>query len=46
MEMIFKGFIVRSWDGTQSLEFEVLNKIIIQESINHYHQCWLSQNKL
>ena len=46
VELLFKGFIVQSWDGNEELKYRALNKIVVQESIDYYYKCWLARNKL
>ena len=46
VELLFKGFIVWSWDGNEVLNYRALNKIVVRESINYYYKYWLTRNKL
>ena len=46
VELLFKGFIVRSWDSNKELKYRALNKIVVRESINYYYKYWLIRNKL
>ena len=46
VELLFKGFIVQSWDGNKELKYRALNKIVVRELINYYYKYWLARNKL